>query len=153
VAGGTDDFYNPSTYSQHIWNDAEMYDPVAKTFAPVNGVTSAARFAHAASLLSNGMVLISGGANGAVFSSTDLYDPATGFFIPSGDLSILSILRIAHSSTLLPNGKVLLAAGQTIGGNLSATAELFTPFTIVPITVTPVNLTLGTGKTQQFTAR
>lgn len=37
-----------------------------------------ARYAHIASILSNGKVLVAGGYNGAYLNSAELYDPSTG---------------------------------------------------------------------------
>jgi hypothetical protein len=64
-----------------------------------------ARQGHAATLLPNGKVLITGGFNSA---SAELYDPAAGTFAATGNMAKP---RVLHTSTLLPNGKVLIIAG------------------------------------------
>ena len=71
----------------------------------------------ASSVLPNGLLLISGGSgNSGIFSSSELYDPATGTFSAGGSLSTG---RAFQSSTVLPNGLVLIAGGL----KASATSE------------------------------
>ena len=83
------------------------------------------RTSSAATLLSNGRVLIAGGNNtigiGAV-ASAELYDPASGAFIPTGSMRTS---RVSSTATLLPNGRVLVAGGLNGGG--LASAELYDP--------------------------
>ena len=90
-------------------------------------------------MLSNGEVLISGGAN--VFgvdqqtvvlqSGATLFDPTTGNSTSTGSMSIP---REDHTLTLLPNGQMLAAGGYTQSNSqvnpkisVTASAELFTP--------------------------
>jgi len=74
-------------------------------------------------LLPNGKVLIAGGSAG---SSAELYDPATGVFTPTGNMTTS---RILHTATLLPDGKVLIVGGNNSPNNTLATAELYDPAT------------------------
>jgi Galactose oxidase, central domain/Kelch motif len=87
-----------------------------------------ARYAHTATLLSNGTVLIAGGcyAGGDCVSSAEIYNPSTGTFTATG--SMLS-KRWGHTATLLPSGSVLITGGCTGGGTCLATAELYNPNT------------------------
>jgi len=83
-----------------------------------------AREFHTATLLPNGKVLIAGGLSfgqgpQTVWASAELYDPPTGTFMLTGDMTTP---RANHTATLLPDGKVLLA-----GGSLQASAELYDP--------------------------
>jgi hypothetical protein len=74
---------------------------------------SVPRQGHTATLLQNGTVLIcggSGGYNGTVLASTELYDPATGTFSPTGNMTTR---RSGHTATGLPDGRVLIAGGQS----------------------------------------
>ncbi len=108
---------------------AELYDPAAGTFTFTTGSMGTGRFIHAATLLPNGKVLITGGGDSAgsvAFSSTELFDPATGLFTPTGSMGTA---RRGHSATLLPNGKVLIAGGTNPTNPALASAELYDPQT------------------------
>jgi hypothetical protein len=79
---------------------------------------------HAATLLADGRVLIAGGLVAAA-QTAELYDPATGIWTRTGDLTTP---RVELTLTLLPNGKVL-AAGGYFGVTGLASAELYDPAT------------------------
>ncbi|HEY2498667.1 MAG TPA: kelch repeat-containing protein [Candidatus Angelobacter sp.] len=90
------------------------------------GNTEIARFAHSATLLASGKVLIAGGMekNGAWLDSAELYDPSTGRFSPTGKMHTQ---RAGAMATLLPNGKVLVAGGNDGAGKSLASAEIYDP--------------------------
>ena len=99
---------------------SELYDPASGTFSPtLNNMPNKAA-GHTATLLGNGKVLVVGGGN----SSSELYDPTTNMWSPSGGSSGQ---RSYHSATLLPNGKVLIAGGSTNNGTTTNTAQLYDP--------------------------
>jgi hypothetical protein len=81
------------------------------------------RFAHTATLLHDGRVLVAGGEemDVSVIQSAELYDPASGVWSLTGSLSTA---RAFHTATLLHNGQVLVAGGFFIGTPL-VTAELY----------------------------
>lgn len=101
-------------------SSAELYDPMAGTFAATGSLTTA-RYVHSMTVLGSGEVLLAGGNIPAV-ASTEVYDPTAGTFTPSGSMAAK---RENHSATLLGSGKVLIAGGWN-GGVVYASAELFT---------------------------
>ncbi len=86
------------------------------------------RAAHTATRLPNGQVLITGGFNGSKnsLSSAELFDPASGKFLPTGSMSFT---RQSHTATLLQNGKVLIAGGYGQNGEYLSSVELYDPLT------------------------
>jgi len=75
-------------------------------------------------LLPDGTVLVAGGEQSfnLFFSGTDIYDPASGGWTPTG---ALNSARGIHTATLLSNGQVLVAGGcQGYYDSLSS-AELY----------------------------
>ncbi len=88
------------------------------------GRMATARAVHAATLLSNGKVLITGGMEGndVYTSSAEIYDPATGAFVAAGNMSQS---RAGHSATRLPDGKVLIVGGSNT--EWLASAEIYNP--------------------------
>jgi YVTN family beta-propeller protein len=108
----------------------------ADTFSPT-GSMNVARSEHTGTLLNNGLVLVTGGANtnGPLptndLNSAELYTPATGVW-RFAHFNMLTARR-SHSATLLPGGKVLVAGGAidlSLGVAPSlASAEIFDPAT------------------------
>ncbi len=96
--------------------------PPAGVFTATNGNMSTTRWAHTATLLATGKVLVAGGTdlNGNPLASTDLYDPSAKTFSQTGNMNVA---RSSHTATLLPDGRVLIAGGGT------ASAELYSPST------------------------
>ena len=98
---------------------AQIYNPATATFSlsgsmyvSFSGSQVAPDYVdgQTATLLLNGTVLVAGGANEdfGIFNSTELYNPASGAFVPAA--SMLSP-REDHTATLLPDGTVLMAGG------------------------------------------
>src|SRR5207249_6766941 len=125
-------------------NTAELFDPASETFTFLSPNTmTAGRFAHTATLLSNGKVLIAGGGStvNTTLNTAELFDPASGTFTALSP-NTMTAVRIYHSATLLPNGKVLIAGGAT-GLGASNTAELFDPATSAFASLSPNAMNSG----------
>ena len=100
------------------------------------GSLNIARYYQTATLLSNGRVLVAGGAApGAqtfpypALASAELYNPATGNWTFTGHLNAG---RLLHTATLLLNGKVLVAGGWSEDhphNGIMSSAELYDPAT------------------------
>ncbi len=81
----------------------------AGTFA-ATGNMIIARSNHTATLLTNGKVLIAGGAAGFTpLTAAELYNPVDGTFTRTGDMTAP---RFGHTATLLPDGRVLVTGGS-----------------------------------------
>src|SRR5438874_1125540 len=83
------------------------------------------RTAHAATALTDGRILITGGRDsaGTIVAVSEIFDPATESSIAG---ATLTTPRVDHTATLLPNGRVLVAGGTGASGSLTS-AEIFDP--------------------------
>ena len=77
-----------------------------------------------ATLLTNGLVLLTGGGDEDCwrFAHAELYDVVKGTFTATGSMTRP---RICRSATLLPDGTVLITGGEVTAGS----AEVFDPST------------------------
>jgi len=110
----------------------EFYDPTSGSWTLVSNQMSVARGGHSASLLDNGQVLIAGTilafngqGCGNTCAATDLYNPATNSFSPTGNLNTA---RYDQTASVLANGQVLVTGGCCGTNNIPlASAELYNP--------------------------
>ncbi|HZQ23209.1 MAG TPA: kelch repeat-containing protein [Terriglobales bacterium] len=107
---------------------AEIYNPSNGTWT-TTGSMLRGRAEFVAVLLSSGNVLVAGGCtsygvNGclAVTTASELYNPSTGKWSPTGSLRAA---RMAMTATVLTNGKVLVAGGQTAASDALGSSELY----------------------------
>jgi hypothetical protein len=108
IAGG----FGPGASELPRLKTAELYDPLTGTFSPT-GSMALPRVLHAATLLDDGKVLITGGTidnvgGGVATATSEVYDPSTGAFTTVGNMITD---RAQHSATLLADGQVLVVGG------------------------------------------
>ncbi|MGE0884001.1 MAG: kelch repeat-containing protein [Blastocatellales bacterium] len=108
-------------------SSVEFFDPANGRWLTQGSSPNQLRYAHTATLLANGRVLIAGGrdANGAM-KFAEIYDPPTDTWTQTGDMKIA---RGDHRATLLRNGKVLVTGGIDGGGSVLDSAEVYDPVT------------------------
>lgn len=94
-------------------SSAELYDPATESFSRT-GTMNDVRSNHAAALLDDGRVLISGGDGGqASIASTEVFDPSRGAWTR---VDGLSEGRRGHTATPLEDGDVVVAGGEDVTG-------------------------------------
>lgn len=108
-----------------VLSSAEIFTESTQSFA-ATGSMGTARGRHAAAVLPDGRVLISGGlvpVGGGPTTidskTTEIFDPVSGTFAPGPDMSVA---RFNHSAIALDDGRVLV-----LGGNHLSSAEVFDP--------------------------
>lgn len=101
---------------------------VDPTWTATGGMVTT-RQQHAATVLSNGRVLVTGGKNdtSAALASAEVFVPSTGTW--SATSGPLAAARKQHTAVLLQSGKVLVSGGVGATGQPLASCELYDPTT------------------------
>ena len=124
VAGGEDQVSGLGPVGSYA--SAETFDPVTGIFSSASATMTTSRFAHTATLLPNGRILLAGGTNcfsdmadchRSILSSAELFDPVSATFFITGSMVKK---RSGHRATLLLDGRVLIT-----GGSDDNSAELY----------------------------
>jgi len=101
----------------------------AQSFTPT-GSLHVARTEHAATLLADGRVLVSGGVgdDGRPIAAAEIFDPRRGTWTAA---AANRVARFGHAAVLLPDGRVLVVGGAAAvdGCSPNATAEIYDPVT------------------------
>ncbi len=108
--------YSPSL---ELARDCEIFDQKTNSWHSGTSI-SIPRFAHTATLLPNGSILIAGGldSNSHFLSSCEIYNPTCNEF---KDCSELHFPHAFHTATLLADGTVLITGGIDNSGATSET--------------------------------
>jgi hypothetical protein len=100
---------------------AELYDPNTETWTLTGNMTTQ-RAGHMAILITTGpltgMVLVAGGGSTCFacppfLTSAELYDPSTGTWMPTDDMTIARYWNPSPPGTILPDGSALIIGGTT----------------------------------------
>lgn len=122
ITGGRDDVWDSP--SGTVLSSAEIYDPATGEFTPT-GSMNEARVYHAATLLPDGKVLITGGFQAQPqemnLDTAEIYDPGSGTFSYIGSpQETMNLERSHHSAVHLGGGFVLI-----VGGDPNGSAEIY----------------------------
>jgi len=121
-----------------VLNKSELYDPASQTWTAITALMKQARYRHAATVLEDGTVLVTGGQASSqatsALTSAEIYDPVAKTW--TATTGQMNTARAFHTSTLLPNGDVLIAGGVNNLGNTVNSAEIYDPSTKSFTTVT-----------------
>ena len=107
----------------------DLYDPSTKRFTST-GTMTVPRSKFGGALLPDGRVLIAGGQAGGPWgtrvTSTQIYDPRTGGFLPGPELNE-SRFKLSKAVVPLKDGRVLIAGGAQRAEVYDPSSRLFVP--------------------------
>jgi len=126
IAGGFTNGLVPSADRNHSTPTSEIFD--LQTQSTVMGSSmNQRRGYHAAILLDDGRVMVSGGLVGSdSLNGIEFYDPKLEIFKRFRNFR-MNEGRFFHTMTLLPDGRVLIAGGFGQDGKALASAEIYNP--------------------------
>jgi hypothetical protein len=122
VIGG----HNGRRQNMEVYASAEIFDPNTKRFESV-GRLGTARHKHDAIRLTDGRVLVLGGADRTdrlYYATTEIYNPKTSTFEPGPSMAHPRY-KIAGTTVLLPNGDVLVTSGASVLERLDLWSGIF----------------------------
>jgi Kelch motif len=107
----------------------DLYDPSTKHFT-ATGAMTVPRSKFGDALLPDGRVLIAGGQAGGPFgtrvTSTQIYDPGTGRFVPGAELN-QNRFKLSKAVVSLKDGRVLIAGGAEQPEVYDPSSGVFSP--------------------------
>ena len=94
-----------------LTDTGEVYDDVTGSFIPVSNNMSSVRWAHTATAIPNGLVIIAGGRNrvGSELDTVELYNATSNTFTLLS--ARMSMARYEHTATYIPSIQAILFAG------------------------------------------
>ncbi len=109
----------------------ELFDPATGLWSSA-GTPTEPRYFHTATLLSNGLVLVTGGIRPSpnpmvpqtTIASAELYDPSTNSWTTTGSLNVG---REMHTATRMTDGRVLVTGGVAPYGTVIGASEIYEP--------------------------
>src|SRR5438128_10354129 len=108
---------------QGLLSKADVSQPPSGAWGPT-GHMAEIRSGASAALLSDGHVLVTGGAGAdGPLATAELYDSG-GFFVAT---TPMHVARSRHASVLIPDGRVLVAGGASMAGPVIKAAEIYDP--------------------------
>ena len=94
------------------------------------------RYNHAATLLNDGTVLVTGGIDNAGYTTAETYDPTTRTWTATGSMASGHSL---HANVKLQDGRILVPGGNSTSTSTAIT-EIYDPATRTFSTVAPMNV-------------
>ncbi len=116
---------------------AELWDAASQSWTPTEPM-SAARRGHAATLLPDGRVLVTGGVEATTLPRAEIYDPVNQVW---SEVPGMLAQRRGHATTLLQDGRVLISSGT------GRSVEIFDPVTELWTSTSPLNFEHVAGQT------
>ncbi len=132
VAGGTDNYIDPTSILLGAYKTTEIFNPVTNTFSAGPNM-SKPRLGQTLSRLPNGDVLCAGGYTvvtiifielPVISSDSETYDYQAGLPGAFGNINPMFSQRMGHGAAVLTDGKVLLAGGANGSDPLDPQPEL-----------------------------
>ncbi|AUX43351.1 uncharacterized protein SOCE26_047990 [Sorangium cellulosum] len=143
---GPDDSGSAAPEERRVLDAVEVFDPVSGAWSALDPMPTA-RYAHSATLLSDGRVLVAGGYDDVdPLDAAEVFDPVSGAW---SALDAMPAARGFHTATRLRDGRVLVAGGYGDMG-LLGTADVFDP---AGDSWSPIEATMAVARTEHSATR